>query len=215
MEMVSKKLFDHMVCLRRKIHRYPELGYEEVKTASIIIEELNRLGIALISGIGGTGIIGKISASDSSGPIVALRADMDAIAIHEETGLEFASEVEGVMHACGHDGHIAMLLGAATLLKESLKTGSVLLVFQPAEEGGAGARKIMDSHLLNKVEAIFACHLDRHYKVGKVVVQEGPISAFTDRFDITIRGKGGTQHNHMIQLMPLLSRALLSCLFRL
>ncbi len=191
MNTVSKKLFDHMVCLRRQIHKHPELGYQEKKTAAIIIEELNKLGIDLSSGIGGTGVIGRIGSPTNSGPIVALRADMDAIAIHEDTSLEFASEVDGVMHACGHDGHIAMLLGAATLLKESLKAGNVLLIFQPAEEGGAGAKEIMGSQLLNKVDAIFACHLDRHYKVGKVVVQEGPISAFTDRFDITVKGKGG------------------------
>jgi len=191
MNTVSKKLLDHMVCLRRQIHKYPELGYREEKTAAIIKEELSKLGIEQTTGIGGTGVIGEICSSHDRGPIVALRADMDAIAIHEETGLEFASQVDGVMHACGHDGHVAMLLGAASLLKESLKTGSVLLVFQPAEEGGAGAKKIMDSKLLEKAGAIFACHLDRHYAVGKAVVQEGPISAFTDRFDITVKGKGG------------------------
>ncbi|MDR4506154.1 MAG: M20 family metallopeptidase [Candidatus Scalindua sp.] len=191
MEIVSKKLFDHMVRLRRQIHKYPELGYQEKKTAAIIIEELNKLGIELTSGIGGTGVVGKISSPGNSGPIVALRADMDALAIHEETGLEFASEVDGVMHACGHDGHVSMLLGAAILLKESLKSGSVLLIFQPAEEGGAGAKKIMDSQLLDKADAIFACHLDRHYKVGQVVVQDGPISALTDRFDISVKGRGG------------------------
>lgn len=191
MNLVTDKLFQHMVSLRRQIHKHPELGYHEENTANIIIEELNKLGIDSNTGIGNTGIVGRICSSHNARPVVALRADMDAIAINEETGLEFASEVDGVMHACGHDGHVAMLLGAASLLTESLKTGTVLLVFQPAEEGGAGAQKIMDSGLLDKVDAIFACHLDRHYKVGKVVVQEGPISAFTDRFDITVKGKGG------------------------
>lgn len=191
MNTVSKKLFKHMVRLRRQIHEHPELGYQEEKTAAIIIDELNKLDIDFTSGIGGTGVIGRIGFSGNNGPTVALRADMDALAIHEDTGLKFASKVDGVMHACGHDGHVSMLLGAATLLKESLKTGSVLLVFQPAEEGGAGAKEIMKSQLLDKADAIFGCHLDRHYRVGKVVVQEGPISAFTDRFDIMVKGKGG------------------------
>ena len=177
-----------MVRIRREIHMHPELGYQEENTAAIITEELKRLGIKSTTGIGKTGVVGQIN---DAGPVVALRADMDALAIQEKTGLEFASRTDGVMHACGHDGHVAMLLGAASLLKENLKTGSVLLVFQPAEEGGGGARKIMESGLLDNAKAIFACHLDRHYKAGKLVVQPGPISAFTDRFDITITGKGG------------------------
>jgi len=190
MKIVSNDLFQYMVRIRRQIHEHPELGYQEENTSAIIIEELKRLGIKATAGIGKTGVVGQIN-SNQDGPVVALRADMDALAIHEETGLEFASKIDGIMHACGHDGHVAMLLGAASLLKETLKTGSVLLVFQPAEEGGGGARKIMDSGLLDKAKAIFACHLDRHFKVGKLVVQSGPISAFTDRFNITIKGKGG------------------------
>ena len=188
MNIVSKELFQQMVRIRREIHMHPELGYEEKNTAAIITKELKKLGIKATTEIGKTGVIGHIN---DTGPVVALRADMDALAIQEETGLEFASKTNGVMHACGHDGHVAMLLGAASLLKESLKAGSVLLVFQPAEEGGGGARKIMKSGLLDKAKAIFACHLDRHYKAGYLVVQPGPISAFTDRFDVTIKGKGG------------------------
>lgn len=180
-----------MVRIRRQIHRHPELGYQEENTAAIIADELNKLGIKATTGIGKTGVVGRIDSTNSAGPVVALRADMDALAIQEETGLEFASEVKGVMHACGHDGHVAMLIGAAALLKQSLKRGSVILVFQPAEEGGAGALKIMESGLLEDAEAIYACHLDRHFKTGELVAQAGTISAFTDRFDISIKGKGG------------------------
>ena len=191
MNTVSKELFQHMVRIRRQIHKHPELGFQEENTAAIIAEELKRLGINATTGIAKTGVIGRIDSVNKGGPVVALRADMDALAIQEETGLEFASEVKGVMHACGHDGHVAMLIGAATILKQSLKTGSVILVFQPAEEGDGGALEIMESGLLEDAEAIYACHLDRHFKVGQLVVQEGTISAFTDRFEISIKGKGG------------------------
>ncbi len=190
MNIVTKDLFQYMVRIRRQIHEHPEIGYQEENTSTIIIEELKRLGIKATTGIGKTGVVGQIN-SNKDGPVVALRADMDALAIHEETGLEFASKIDGIMHACGHDGHVAMLLGAASLLKDTLKSGSVLLVFQPAEEGGGGAREIMNSGILDKAKAIFACHLDRHFKAGELVVQAGPISAFTDRFNITIKGKGG------------------------
>ena len=191
MNIVSKELFQHMVRIRRQIHKHPELGFQEENTAAIITEELKRLGIKATTGIGKTGVIGRIDSVNKAGPVVALRADMDALAIQEETGLEFASEVKGVMHACGHDGHVAMLIGAAAILKQSLKTGNVILVFQPAEEGEGGALKIMESGLLEDAKAIYACHLDRHFKVGQLVVQEGTISAFTDRFEISIKGKGG------------------------
>jgi len=180
-----------MVRIRRQIHKHPELGYQEENTAAIITEELKKLGIKATAGIAKTGVVGRIDTTKNTGPVVALRADMDAIAIQEETGLEFASEVKGVMHACGHDGHVAMLIGAAAILKQSLKAGSVILVFQPAEEGEGGAQKIMKSGLLKDAKAIYACHLDKHFKVGQLVVQKGTISAFTDRFEISIKGRGG------------------------
>ena len=179
-----------MVRIRRQIHKHPELGYQEENTAAIITEELKKLGIKATAGIAKTGVVGRID-TEKTRPVVALRADMDAIAIQEETGLEFASEVKGVMHACGHDGHVAMLIGAAAILKQSLKAGSVILVFQPAEEGEGGAQKIMKSGLLKDAKAIYACHLDKHFKVGQLVVQKGTISAFTDRFEISIKGRGG------------------------
>lgn len=189
--IMDEEIFNNIVDIRRRIHMYPELNYKEVKTAAVISDELTRLGIEHDTGVGVTGIIGKITSGSGKGPVVALRADMDAIAIEEKTGLPFASKVPGVMHACGHDGHVAMLLGAAALLKDNLKNGTVLLVFQPAEEGGAGALKIIESGKLEGVDAIFGCHLDRHFKPGKLVLQKGPISAYTDKFEICIGGKGG------------------------
>ena len=189
--VMPDEIFNNIVEIRRKIHMYPELNYKEVRTAAVISEELTRLGIEHETGVGVTGVVGKISSKSGKGPVVALRADMDAIGIQEDTGLPFASKIPGVMHACGHDGHVAMLLGAAALLKDTLEDGTVLLVFQPAEEGGAGALKILESGRLDGVDAIFGCHLDRHFKPGKLVIQKGAISAYTDRFEILINGKGG------------------------
>lgn len=191
MNLVPDDIFQNMVKVRRQIHRYPELAYNEFKTAVLICEELEKLGLEIKGGIGGTGIIATLGSFKSKGPLIALRADMDAIAIQEETGLDFASHVPGIMHACGHDGHVAMLLGAASLLKRANHKGRVIFIFQPAEEGGAGSKKMLQSPLLNKADAIFGSHLDRHFEVGKVVTQEGPLSAYTDKFEITIRGKGG------------------------
>ena len=190
-DIVPKKVFNDMVRVRRAIHKEPELAYKEHKTAALIVAELEKLGIEILeTGVGKTGVVASIGSK--KGPVVALRADMDALAIGEETGLSFTSKVPGVMHACGHDGHVAMLLGAAALLKaKPPPRGRVLFVFQPAEEGGAGAKKILASGLLNGASAIFGCHLDRHFKVGRLVVQEGPISAYTDGFEISIQGKGG------------------------
>ena len=188
-DFIPQDFFNWLVSIRRKIHAHPELAYQEEKTAALVAEELGRLGISLRKGVAGTGVVAEIGPED--GPMVALRADMDALPLTEETGLPFASEVPGVMHACGHDGHVAMLLGAARLLKEAPPPGRVRLIFQPAEEKGAGARAMIKEGVLEGVSFIFGGHIDRHFRMGEIAVNEGLICAFTDTFRLTITGKGG------------------------
>ena len=177
--------------VRRHLHRYPELSTQEVKTARFISQELTRLGIKHSCGVAGTGIMASLGPEESGQPAVALRADMDALPIHEKTGLDFASQHPGIMHACGHDGHVAMLLGAAALLKEQPLRGRVVLLFQPAEEAHGGAKRMIEAGVLDGVGAIYAGHIDRHFAVGELAVQPGLICAYTDEFKITIVGQGG------------------------
>jgi amidohydrolase len=189
--MDVEAVFPRMVELRREFHRHPELAFEEVRTARTLMAELERLGIEhTYTGAGG-GVVGRISATDGPGPTVALRAEMDALPGVESTGLPFASRTEGRMHACGHDAHMAMVLGAAALLAASPPRGNVLLVFQPAEEKGGGARVMLRSGLLEGVDAIFGGHVTHHYRVGEIMVSEGVITAQSDRFFIKVQGKGG------------------------
>jgi len=191
----DKDLTRRMREIRRALHRVPELAYREQRTAGLIVSELSRLGISFRQGVGGTGIIAELgnrnAAGKHDGPAVALRADMDAIPLEEETGLPFASENPGAMHACGHDGHMAMLIGAAELLRQADLPGRVVLIFQPAEESGNGAEKIIADGVLDGVGMIFAGHIDIHYPVGTFTVDPGLICSFTDPFTITIRGRGG------------------------
>jgi len=183
---VAPKLISWLQEIRRTLHRWPELAYQEEKTAALIARELKRLGLEPRTG---TGVVAEIGAGK---PVVALRADMDALPLQEETGLPFSSEIPGVMHACGHDGHVAMLLGAAALLVENPPPrGRVRLIFQPAEEKGAGALAMIKEGVLNGVEMIFAGHIDRHFRVGEIAVNEGLICAYTDSFFVEIQGKGG------------------------
>jgi amidohydrolase len=185
------RLMEKMVAIRRKLHRHPELSGEETMTADAIGTALKDLGIKFRSGVGGTGIVADLPGK-SKGKAVALRADMDALPVKEETNLEFASEREGVMHACGHDGHVAALLGAAELLLgETELPAPVRLIFQPAEEKAAGAKAMIEDGALTNVGLIFGGHLDRHYKTGAIVVTEGPVNASSDRFLIEITGHGG------------------------
>ena len=179
--------------IRRHLHRHPELAFAEFATARFIAEQLGALDIACREQVGRTGIVASLGSGRTGAPCVALRADMDALPITEQTGLPFASETPGVMHACGHDGHVAMLLGAAALLKahEAELPGRVVLIFQPAEEGDGGAQGMIAEGALDGVGAIFAGHIDRLYELGEIVVQPGLISAFTDEFSIEIRSQGG------------------------
>jgi hippurate hydrolase len=187
----STEIFPRMVELRRTFHRYPELAFEEEKTAATIMKELQRLNIPFEYGGVGGGVIGRIEVNKKEAPTVALRADMDALPGNENTGLPFASQNPGKMHACGHDGHMAMVLGAAALLKADPPPGNVVLIFQPAEERGGGARVMIKSGALEGVSAIFGGHLTRHYHVGQIMVASGTITAHSDGFTIRIKGRGG------------------------
>ncbi|HYE33987.1 M20 family metallopeptidase [Methylocaldum sp.] len=185
-----ERIYPRMVELRRLLHRYPELAFEEVHTARMIMEELDRLGIPYEYGGVGGGIVARLKGKPG-GATVALRAEMDGLPGDESTGLPFASLNPGKMHACGHDGHMAMVLGAATLLKNDPPPGTVLLVFQPAEERGGGSRVIIRSGALSGVSAIFGGHVTGHYPVGEIMVAPGVITAQSDGFRIQIQGRGG------------------------
>lgn len=189
----AKEISDWIIELRRELHRHPELMYEEVKTSALVRRELDNLGIPYKSPIAKTGVLASIG--NGNGPCVALRADMDALPIHEETDVEFRSEIDGKMHACGHDCHTAMLLGAAKILKskESEINGTVKLFFQPAEEGGAGGKLMRDEGALEnpKVERIFGLHVWPQMPTGQIGSKKGTFLAATSFLDLTIKGVGG------------------------
>ncbi len=187
---IDQELFAWMREIRRSLHRYPELAYQEERTGRRIGEELDRLGVKWRGGFASTGIVAEIGQGGDT-PCVALRADMDALPIAEETGLSFASTRPGVMHACGHDGHVAMLLGAAALLRDQELPGRVRLLFQPAEESGNGAARMIDDGALDGVDMIFGGHIDTHYPVGRFTVDQGLVCSYTDPFVIRIHGQGG------------------------
>ncbi|MCC7265308.1 MAG: amidohydrolase [Candidatus Latescibacteria bacterium] len=189
----AKSIAEWIVSLRRQIHRHPELMYKEIKTSLFIRATLDELGIPYRYPLAETGIVATLG--DGKGACVALRADMDALPIHEEADVPFRSEVAGRMHACGHDCHTAMLLGAARLLKayESELHGTIKLIFQPAEEGGAGADRMCQEGALEgpKVERIFGLHVWPAMTTGTVAGNAGAILAATGAFEITVKGKGG------------------------
>ncbi|HAB14048.1 MAG TPA: amidohydrolase [Planctomycetaceae bacterium] len=189
----ATEIQDWIVEIRRRLHRHPELMYEEVETSRLVRETLDGLGIEYRSPIAKTGVLGWLG--DGDGPCVALRADMDALPIHEETDVEFRSEVDGKMHACGHDCHTAMLLGAARLLKEreSEIHGTVKLLFQPAEEGGAGGKLMSEEGVLDDpaVERIFGLHVWPELETGQAGSRPGTFLAASSSLTMTVAGKGG------------------------
>jgi amidohydrolase len=200
---------------RRHLHAHPELLYAVEGTAAFVAEKLTGFGCdAVASGIGRTGVVGLIHGrSGPGGPMIGLRADMDALPIVEETGLPHASRRRGVMHACGHDGHTAMLLGAARALCEARDfPGSVAVIFQPAEEGGAGAKAMIEDGLFERFPCVrvFGLHNLPGVPVGAFALRPGPIMAATDEFVITIHGRGGHAAIPQQTLDPVLAAAALT-----
>jgi hippurate hydrolase len=189
---VEENFGDKIVALRRDIHREPELGFDTEKTATKVLAALDGLPLDLETGVAQNGIVATLE-GEGSGPTVALRADMDALPIQEETGLPFASEIEGKMHACGHDGHTSMLVGAVHVLSGmgDRLGGTIKFVFQPAEEGGGGGKVMVDEGVADDVSSIFALHLWPGLPFGKVATKAGPIMAAADAFEMEVRGSGG------------------------
>lgn len=181
---------DALVALRRDLHQHPELAFAEERTAAALERALIALGPVSLDRVAGTGLVARIRGRDPGAPVVAVRGDIDALPIHEATGLPYASVHAGVMHACGHDVHAAWAVGAAHLLAEWPAAGDVLVVLQPAEETGAGAAAMLATGALDGVSAIFGAHVDRRFLVGEVVAQAGPLAASADTFEITLVGRG-------------------------
>ena len=185
-------LEDRLVGWRREIHMYPELGFQETRTAALVAEELGALGYRVQTGVGRTGVVGE---RGEGSPIVAIRADMDALPIQEENEEPYASRNPGVMHACGHDAHTAIALGVATLLAQETFPGTVRFLFQPAEEvedeeGLSGAPRMAQDGAMEGVDAVLALHVDASLPVGEIAVDPGPSSAGVDSFWAVIRGQG-------------------------
>jgi len=198
----------HLVGIRRDIHRVPELAFQERRTAGIVAAELARLGIAHRTGVGVTGVVGEIKGG-RPGPTLAIRADMDALPIHEESGVEFASTVDGQMHACGHDIHTATLLGVAAVLQGLAPqiAGTVRLVFQPAEEVLEGAAAMIADGAADGVDLAIGFHNHPDMPVGSFGYVRGACLAASDRFDLVVQGKSGHAAHPYAAVDPIVAAA--------
>ncbi len=190
------ELLPDITAWRQDIHAHPEILFETYRTSALVAEKLTAFGCDdVVTGLGRTGVVGVIKGrTNTSGKVIGLRADMDALPIHEETGLPYKSTTDGAMHACGHDGHTAMLLGAAQYLVETRNfDGTVVVIFQPAEEGGGGGREMCEDGLMDqfKIDEVYGMHNWPGQPLGSFAIRPGPFFAATDQFEVVIQGKGG------------------------
>jgi len=187
-----QQIAENIITTRRDIHKHPELSFKEFRTAKLVAEKLKSLGILVKEGVGKTGVLGDIK-GDLDGPTIALRADMDALPIQETGDVPYKSINDGIMHACGHDAHVAMLLGTAEIISQQkhLLKGCVRFIFQPAEEGLGGARFMIADGALDGVDQIYGAHVWNYQQSGTIGIRPGPFMAAADEFEMTINGKGG------------------------
>jgi len=188
--LVDPAIFTRLVALRHALHREPELAFHEERTAARLTDALGEIPGVHCERVARTGVVARIPGR-GRGPAVAVRGDIDALPIQEETGAPFASVHEGVMHACGHDVHAAWTVGAAHLLAARPAAGDVVILLQPAEEIGGGAPEVLRAGVLDEVAAIVGGHVDMRFDVGEVVAQTGPVNGSTDEFTIDVVGRGG------------------------
>jgi amidohydrolase len=189
----AQEITNQLISWRREFHKHPELGFHELRTAARVAEEIERLGYRVRNGVGRTGVVAE---KGDGHPIVVIRADMDALPLHEANDVPYASEEPGVMHACGHDAHTAIALGTARLLAQNEFPGTVRFLFQPAEEvadvdGLSGAARMIEDGAMDGVDATLALHVDSSVPVGEIRVSDGPSSAGVDTFYAKIIGRGG------------------------
>lgn len=204
------ELQDDIAAWRRDFHSDPELLYDVNRTAGKVAARLREMGCdEVVEGLGRTGVVGVIRGREGGG-VIGLRADMDALPIEEETGKQWASKNPGLMHACGHDGHTAMLLGAARYLAETRNfSGKAVVIFQPAEEGGAGGKAMVEDGLMDRfaIQEVYGLHNMPGLPVGQFAIRPGPIMASTDEFEITFRGHGGHAAMPHLGLDPVVAAA--------
>ncbi len=192
---IAQEIKSEITEIRRQIHMNPELGFEEKETSELVVKELKELGIEVKANIAKYGVVGLIKGGAGDGPTIGIRADMDALALHEENDVPYKSKIDGKMHACGHDAHTAILIGVAKILvklQDKIK-GNIKLFFQPAEEGLGGAKPMVEAGVLKNpnVSAVIALHVDTDNQVGQIQVKDGSLTASADEFWIDIVGKGG------------------------
>lgn len=188
--MFSAETREKLISLRHEIHRKPELSFDERDTADRLEQALSDLGLSEIRRVIPTGIAARVPGNDPRAPVVAIRGDIDALPIQEETGAAFESLNAGIMHACGHDVHAAWTVGAAALLAEEPPQGDVVVLLQPAEETGRGASAMIEAGALDGVVAIFGGHVDMRFEVGEIVAQPGSLAASADEFSVDLEGRG-------------------------